>query len=443
MTSYARSSRTDGLAIFATATLCLGLATTLALDRVGAPDRLVRAIGPIIVFVGVALFGVGARNADLAGFLTARRSLPPFYGALNIASVAAGLLLCLDPELALAADPAWFAAAAGPPLSVMGFGPLLRRFGATSVADVVATRFPRSPVRAVSALAIWTTSALTALAGYLNAVAATEALATPDRAWAETIVAVVLALSVVPGGLAGVVWCGAASAGAVAAVVILGHTLGWEGVAAAAPTAPAGAQVFSVDSLATVVAVPIAIGVFFAFDSTAIASRNAREAIRAGLGGALICLALAIATISSASPFHISALVGPNPVRAALVGAAAVAGALALARVGVHASCRAMGVALADPPRPFPALASVRLARMRAAQLALIVGCAAFDRAGILDARTALILGMALSLAAVAPVAALAALPRVGSFAMGVAILAACAMALVRAGAILDRKSVV
>jgi len=440
MTSLARSSRTDGLAIFATAAFCVGLATVVALARVGAPDGLVRSIGPILALAGSVIIGVAAHNAELAAFLAARRALRPFYGALNVAAVGAGIALCLDPDLALAADPTWFGVAAGLPVAVIGFQPLLRAFGATSAGDVVATRFSTSPIRLVAGLSIWTTSALTALAGYRSAVAAVQTLVTPDRGWAEAVVAVALAISVVPGGLSGVVWCGAASAGAIAAIVGLGWGMGWSGAIALAQPAlepVSNFELFSLDWLAAFVAAPFALGLFFAFEPAASASRDARDAVKAGFWGAALCLTLAVATISSASPFRVGLISGSaNGVQASLIGAAVVAAMLAIARAAVHTSSRAFGVALANPHRPFPTLASVRLARMRAAQLLLVIACAAGDRIEFLDSRTALLLALALSLALTAPLVALALIRRVGTVAASGAVAAGLAVALLRAPAI-------
>ena len=52
MSSQSRSSRIDGLAIFAAAVFAVCLATILTLDRVGAPGGLVRAIGPVLALIG-------------------------------------------------------------------------------------------------------------------------------------------------------------------------------------------------------------------------------------------------------------------------------------------------------------------------------------------------------------------------------------------------------
>jgi len=440
MTFLSRSSRTDGLAIFATAAFCLGLAAVAVLARVGAPDGLVRAMGPIITLAGSVIVGLGAYNAELAAFLAARRALRPFAGALNIAAVGTGIVFCLDPSLALASDPAWFGVAAGLPIAAIGFQPLLRSFGATSAADVVATRFAMSPAHAVAALSIWATAALTALAGYRTAVAAVEALVTSEGGRAEALVAAALALSVVPGGLVGVVWCGAASAVAVMAVVALGRGMSWPSEIMPVPPHVAAADtpdLASLGGLASFIAAPLALGFFFAFEPSASASRDARDAVKAGFGGAILCLALAVATISSASPFRVALIAdAADEVRASLIGAAVVAAMLALARVAVHTSSRALGTPLAAPPKPSRALASVRLARMRAAQLLLVIACPACARIEFLDPRTALLIALALSLATTAPLVALALIKRVGSVAASGAVVAGAAVALLRAPAL-------
>ena len=425
-------ARINGLAIFAAATFALGVATIAALDRVGAPAGLVRAAGPILALLTLAVVGLGARSASLASYLAARRSVPPVYGALGLAAVAAGIALSLDPGLSSSSDPPPLGVAAGIALGAAAFGPLLRRFGATSLSDVVATRFSRSPIPVVSAIVAFTTAMLTAFAGYQIAVASMEALATPNRLWAETIVAAVLVLIVVPGGLAGVIWGAAASAGELAIIVVCGFAAAWRvGVASPLPGAALHAS-FSLTSpaaLAPLVATTLAVAGFFALQAPAFASRSAGAAVKSGLAGSMLCAALAAMAVAALSAFP--ADLGPqaqNPVAASLIGAATLACALALAGVGVHASSRAFGVALAEPPRPFPTPSSVRLARMRGAQLAAVIGCAICDNKGLLDARIALIAATALSLALTTPIVALAAIPRVGPFSASVAILAALAV---------------
>jgi hypothetical protein len=415
MSLQSRSSRIDGLAIFAATAFALGVAAIVALDRVGAPAGLVKAIGPVLALIGVTVFGLGARNADLGSFIAASRRISPFYGGLSGVAVAAGVALCLYPDFASLSDPPLLGVLIGMALGATVLGPLLRRFGATSLADVIATRFSGSPIRLVSGTVIWTTAALTALAGFEIAVLATQALITTSRPWAEAIVASVLILSVAPGGLTGVISTAAASAGAIAMITLLGFASGWRlGVS---PPDWHAALVPASFALAApkLVATTVALAGFFAFEPAAVASRNARTAVRAGLVTAVVGLALAGLTGAALSAFPVDLAAGDwDPVPASLIGAATLAAAMALARLGVHGSSRAFGVALADPPKPFPTLASVRLARMRAAQLLVVVGCAACDSKGLIEARTSLIVAMALSLAVTTPLVALALIPRVG-----------------------------
>ena len=441
MPLQSRSSRIDGLAIFAAATFALGLATIAALDRVGAPGGLVRAAGLIFTLVAVTLVGLGARNADLASFMAAGRLVSPFYGALSIVAIAAGIAICLYPGLASSSDPPLLGVFAGIALGATVFGPLLRRFGATAQADLIATRFARSPIHMASAIVIWATTALTAFAGFQVAVLATQSLVTSNRLWAETIVASTLLLSVTPGGLTGVVASAAASAGALAMIALVGLAAGWR-LGMTPPDldalAPASFAVASPRLLAPIVATTLAVAGFFIFEPAAVASRSAGAALRGGLVAVILCAALAAVTAAALSVFPIDlGSSTPNPVAASLIGAAALASALALARVGVQGSSRALGVALANPPRHFPTLASVRLARMRAIQAIVVLGCAVFDSKGLLEPRTALILAMALSLALTVPLAALAAIPRVGPASASVSMLVALSIVIYRAASVM------
>src|SRR5271157_4067018 len=201
---------TSGLAVFVAATFAVAVATIAALYRVGVPDIIVQGLEPILALFSLAVVGAGARSADLASFLAARRGVPVIYGALGLPAVVAGIVLCLDNDLAAPFDAS--AIVAGVALGAIGYGPLIRRFGATSANDIVATRFSGSHLPILSAILTFMSAALTALGGYRMAVAAVEPLAL-NRLWAEVVVATVLAATVVPGGLAGVIWCAAASAG--------------------------------------------------------------------------------------------------------------------------------------------------------------------------------------------------------------------------------------
>jgi hypothetical protein len=181
------------------------------------------------------------------------------------------------------------------------------------------------------------------------------------------------------------------------------------------------------------IATTAALAGFFALEPAAVASRSARAAIRAGLVAVFLGLALAGLAGTALSIVPVQLATGDlSPVVACVAGAAILASAMALARLGVQGASRALGVALADPPKPYPTLASVRLARMRAAQLVVVIGCVACDSEGLLDTRTALISAMALSLALTTPLVALALIPRVGPLSASFGMLCALAVVIVR-----------
>ena len=420
---------TSGLAVFVAAMFAVAVATIAALDRVGVPDTIVQGLGPILVIISLAVVGVGARGADLASFVAARRGVPVIYGALGLPAVVAGIVLCLDNGLAAPFDAS--AIVAGVALGAIGYGPLIRRFGATSANDIVATRFSGSHLPILSTVVTFMSAALTALGGYRMAVAAVEPLAL-NRLWAEVVVATVLAVTVVPGGLAGVIWCAAASAGEIGAIIIFGFATGWLHAPAPGDSIAALAQSFSLaspQSLVPSVAAALAVAGSIALQPQSIASRSAKSAVRAGIVGTALCVASVATATAPSFPFPIDLRqLAANPVANSLASAVMLASALTLARAGVYAASRAFGLALADPPRPFPPPASVRLARMRGAQLAVVIGCAICDSKGLLDARTALVDAMALSLALTTPLVALAAVRRVGPVSASVGIVAALAV---------------
>ena len=104
--------RIDGLATFAAAAFLTALGLVAALARVGAPDRVVAALGPLIAVMGLVILGLLNRTARLGDFLAARRSVPPFYAGMALAATTAGLALTFGSDAETAFAP-WPAAAAG------------------------------------------------------------------------------------------------------------------------------------------------------------------------------------------------------------------------------------------------------------------------------------------------------------------------------------------
>ena len=71
----ATAERIDGLATFAAAAFLTALGLVAALARVGAPDRVVAALGPLVAVLGLVTLGLVNRTARLGDFLAARRAV--------------------------------------------------------------------------------------------------------------------------------------------------------------------------------------------------------------------------------------------------------------------------------------------------------------------------------------------------------------------------------
>jgi hypothetical protein len=409
--------RIDGLAVFSAAAFLTGMGLVAALARVGAPDRLVEALGPLIALVGLAVIGALTRSARLADFLAARRAIPALYGGLAFAATAAGLVLALwttpggRPPLP-AAD-----VALGLAIAALVVGPLVRAANASAVSDVLATRF--GPARWPLALALWATGLLVAIAGLEAAVDIVVANLGQSRRAAEVIVAISLAATIVPGGLKGLLWSDAASAGGSLAIAAIGAGLAWLGAGTgeplaalgadwlAAPHAPADAATLLFD-----VGAALSIGLFVAFVSPATGAPPS-QATRAGFFGLLFCLAgLALGSDGLAAFGQAGAATGRSPTASALVGAATWLPALALARAGVLGASRAVGVDLVTAYSRLAVLASARIARTRLMMLAVIALATVASDFRLIGASKAILAALALNLALVAPSLILAAASR-------------------------------
>jgi cation/acetate symporter len=410
--------RIDGLTTFAAAAFLTGMGLVAALARVGAPDRLVEALGPLIALVGLAIIGVLTRTARLSDFLAAGRAIPAAYGGLAFAATAAGLVLTLQAGDGGRGALPLPAAALGVVVAALLVGPLLRRANVSALSDVLATRFPAHLTRAAFALVLWSAGVLVASAGLDTAVGIVVFHVGQSRRVAEIVVAFALAMTVVPGGLKGLLWSDAASAGGALAIAAIGAGLAWLGLGApeaplaqtaAGWLAPPHAPVDAADLLFEI-AVTLGVGALFAFAPPAIGAPPG-QATRAGLYGLVFGVAgLALGATGLAAFW-------PNPATApatagALVGAATWLPALALARAGVLGAARAAGVDLGAAYTRLTVLASARIARTRLMMLAVIVLATIVSDARILDPAKAVALALAITLALVLPSLVLAATTR-------------------------------
>jgi hypothetical protein len=412
-------ARIDGLAIFAAAAFLTALGLVAALARVGAPDRLVEALGPLLALVGLAIIGVMTRTARHVDFLAARRAVPPAYGGLAFAATAVGFVIALGAGPSGRSPLPWPAVAVGLVGAALIVGPLVRRANASALSDILATRFPWAPTRWAFAVALWCVGVLTATAGFDTAVDVVVAYVGQSRRAAEIVVALSLALSIVPGGLKGLLWSDAASAGGALAIAAIGAGLAWSGVGAPAPTLAQTAGAWLVPplvrpdsaSLLFGAASALGVGASFAFPQAAIGAPPMR-ARRAGLLGLAFALAGLALGATALAAFWPEAAAARSPTAGALAGAATWLPALALARAGVLCAARAAGVDLATAYARLTVLASQRLARIRLMMLCAIALAAVASDLRLVDPARAIVLALGLTVALIVPSLALALVSR-------------------------------
>jgi hypothetical protein len=426
--------RIDGLAIFAAAAFLTGIGLIAALARVGAPDRLVEALGPLIALFGLIVVGVLTRTARLGDFFAAGRAIPATYGGLAFAGMAAGMAVVLDPGLTGHPPLPWPALALGVAGAALIVGPLLRRGCAGALSDALATRYPGLPARLAFALALWGIGVLTATAAFDTAVDILVAHVGQSRRPAEVIVALSVAMTIVPGGLKGLLWSDAASAGGALAIAAIGGGLAWSGAGAPVPTFPQMANDWlalsrlddSPATLLTEIASALGVATFFVFSPPAIGAPPSRG-LRAGFFGLVFCvagLALAVAGMMAFSP---DASTVRSPVVSALIGAATWLPALALARAGVHGAARAAGIDLFTAYSRLTTLASQRLARIRLMMILVIALSAVASDMRLLEPQRAILLALSLNVALIAPSLILGLIPRGRSLAGFAALLTGAA----------------
>lgn len=433
----AERERTDGLAVFAAAALAASAGVIVALERVGAPDGLVEALGPLCAMVGLAVIGFGNRAASLTDFLAARRSIPSFYLGLGSAAVLGGAILAFASGASHPYDPPWLSIAAGAGIAGLVTAPIIRGGNVSSASDVLATRFPALPTRFAFGLAIFVCALLTAAGGFqLASQSFAAALGNSPRAGvAFTLVA--LGVTLLPGGLKSSSWADAASGGA-SLVIITGWavlTFWW----LPTPMAPLSAGLVELtlktQAMASdpelAIAVSIAFAFYFPLLAPAMAAPSSRQARRAGVNGVALA-AFGIAGAAMALPLFAHAPPSAEHTARTLLATATGLPSLALARAGVLAASRSTGVDLARAYSRLTVLSSQRIALQRLTML-LTMALSPFALSELrLTPDRALIVALAVSLGFVAPSLVLAlAFRRRGSALMAIVALVSAAGALV------------
>lgn len=405
-------TRIDGRAIFACAAYLIGVGLTFLLERIGAPTGLVRVLGPILALGVVALIGPLLRTTRIAAFYAADHAGAPRYGAAAFAAIAASLIFCADQDRGGATPPPIIALAIGFACAGLLVGPLARGAGASSLRDVVATRFNYRPLRAALGLAFFAIGVLIAAAGYETAARTMAGLLGLSQDGAIAAIGVILALIVAPGGLAGLYWVAAAAAGMTGLVLFLpivlrvaadssaGAPLLGGGAAIAASLAHALPPLYgATSSEGGLGAVAIALGAAALppLSTGAFASFTPQEARRAGFVGVSLAALFGLAFALGAPLWPAFDSVAADSLRAS----AALIAALICAAAGVHTASRAVS---AEATYGYEnVLASTRLARSRGLALLSIALTAILTMRHAIHPSEALVFAAALSLGILVP----------------------------------------
>jgi cation/acetate symporter len=208
----------NGRAAFAMAAFALAIGLVALVDVIGAPGSVVELLVPIVTFAGLATIGLMTQTMRMSRFYVGQRAIPPQYSALAVAALGVALLLpFLPPQVALSS------AQVAPMAILVGFGagfalvagasgPLMRKTGAYSIADLIAGRFANSAVRQIAALMCALTAALVALAGLQGAADALVQMIGLSREAALAVASLVILAMIVPGGVGGLTWSATAAA---------------------------------------------------------------------------------------------------------------------------------------------------------------------------------------------------------------------------------------
>lgn len=392
-------------AAFAAAAFAFVVVAIFALERVGAPDPLVAALGPLAGLVGVAGLGVLTRAKTLLDFLVARRAVPPFYAGLALAAPVGGFALAFAGSAEDASRLPWRGVVLGIVFAALVGAPRWRAAQASALADVLATRFPAPFARAAFTLILCACGWSLAASGLGYAALTVRASLGLDIDASLAVCAVALALSLAPGGLRSLIWTDAASAaaGLMTMALFVALSAGGGGVDRVDAVTQALERLPGA-SLVEELAAAAAVASLFAFASPAFAVASPGAARRAGL------VALLVLAAGGAAAAALGDLTMKSPSDSALAALVACLPAMALARAGLYAASRSVGLDLVSAHKRLAVLASRRMASVRGGVL-FGAALAAFGARVSPHPSAPLYLALSLWLAFAAPSLALAALP--------------------------------
>jgi len=325
----------DGRVTFAIIAFVAAGGLIVLLDRVGVSERFVAAIGPTAALLALGLIGFLLRTMRISGFYAAGRAMPPVYAGFATAALATALIAPFTPPVSdLYSGAGVFAGFAfGLACAIFISGPYLRKTGAFSISDLIGARFDNMALRLGAALLVGVSSLLAGMAGFETAVSALSTIAGLTRTASAFVIAVVLAIVTVPGGLSGVVWAAVAAAGVAMAGFALPLLLAsFQGQSIPLPVigdqeawrrATSLISFWQGDSgqpVSFLLALGMALGMAASAPLIApfLTVRGARAALRAGIGAGLWSLALAAvvaATVAASALGLLDQLGGRRPDR--------------------------------------------------------------------------------------------------------------------------------
>ena len=307
----------DGRVAFATAVFLLGSGLCVLLDRIGAPERLVALMGPLIGAAGLATIGFMLRSMRISSFYAAGRATPGGYAGLALTALGAALAAPLMPPvpMGVSIQSLLMGLGVGLALATLGVSPLLRKTGAFSITDLLVARFPNLALRVGALLLVSLVGLCVGLAGLAMALRLLAQATAFGHLVCTILAAGLVALIVVPGGLAGLIWS-AAAAGGLLIASIAAPLMVMIASGATIPLPMLGDQVAFTQAMARIeawqattslpgghdgvimVAMAIGLAALAPLLAPAVTTRGPGEARRGGLMGLAWCALLALMALA-------------------------------------------------------------------------------------------------------------------------------------------------
>ncbi len=310
----------DGRVAFATAAFLLGAGIFVLLDRIGTPEPFVALLAPALAVTGLAAIGFMLRSMRISSFYAAGRAAPGVYAGLALTALGLALAMPFTPPgpAGVSLSSLMAGLGSGLLLAALWTGPMLRKTGAFSIASMLVARFPGLTIRLGATLATGAAGLCIGLAGLAMAQHSLAQATAADAQTCAILAAVIVALIVVPGGMAGLVWSATGAAGlliaGIAAPLALmigsgeaiplplpGNRVAFEEALAHMTQWRAGSPApMEADSL-IVIGVALGVAALGSLLAPAITTQNARETQRGGLSGLVWCVLLALMALMIAA----------------------------------------------------------------------------------------------------------------------------------------------